>query len=162
MPCASTTEDPWLLARDRYMRDLNEEEQRLFESASLENLLDSTIATQKSHEEQSKSRTISRRLEPFVNAVCQYGEALDVYSNTYAIAMAPLWGSIRVLLHVMYLCFYFSYSFANLLNDRSLKNSRNTSRVLLKCSLESVTIFQGAGCTKHYFQVMADCYKPYR
>ncbi|KAF2228499.1 hypothetical protein EV356DRAFT_477061, partial [Viridothelium virens] len=95
-----STQDPWLQARNLYMKDLNEEEQKVFETASLENLLDSTNVARKSHEEQSRMRNISRKLEPFVNAICQFGEALDVFSNTYAIAMAPLWGSVRVLLHI--------------------------------------------------------------
>jgi len=100
MAGASTNDDPWSLACGRYMEDLDEEEKKLFETASLGNLFRSASAAQKHHEEQSKARAMSRKLEPFVSAICQYGEALDVYSNTYSLAMAPLWGSIRVLLHV--------------------------------------------------------------
>jgi hypothetical protein len=98
VPAAAT--DPWSLARDRYMEDLNEEEKRLFANASLENLFYSASAAQKEHEQRSKSRAFSAALEPFVTAIDQYASALDVYSNTYSIAMSPLWGSIRVLLHV--------------------------------------------------------------
>jgi hypothetical protein len=82
------------------MEDLNEEEKKRFATASLENLFYSASAAQKEHEEKSISRTISQRLEPFVAAIDQYGAALDVFTNTYSLAMAPLWGSIRVLLHV--------------------------------------------------------------
>ena len=121
MPSASASEDPWLLARNQYMRDLNEEEQIIFETASLENLLDSVSAAQKNHEEESKCRAISRKMGPFVNAICQFGEALDVYSNTYAIAMAPLWGSVRVLLHVVPPCFHLKAQFANLLQYQIAK-----------------------------------------
>ena len=92
--------DPWEAARTQYMKDLSNEEQKLFETATLENLLDSTTAAQREHEEKSHSRHVSRKLKPLVNAVLQYGTALDIYANTYSIAMAPLWGSIRVLLHV--------------------------------------------------------------
>ncbi|KAL9096562.1 MAG: hypothetical protein Q9165_001049 [Trypethelium subeluteriae] len=74
----STHEDPWLLVRTLYMKDLNEEEQGIFGTASPENLLDSTNAAQKSYEEQSRARSISRKLEPFINAIDQFGEALDV------------------------------------------------------------------------------------
>ncbi|XTI93507.1 hypothetical protein V2W45_1251885, partial [Cenococcum geophilum] len=97
---ASTPEDPWLLARNRYIEDLDKEEQEIFETASLENLLYSASAAQKDHKEQSKSRAISRKLEPLINAISQFGEALDIYSNTYTITMAPIWGSIRVLIHI--------------------------------------------------------------
>lgn len=92
--------DPWEAARIQYTKDLSTEEQKLFESATLGNLLDGTIAAQKEHEEKSRLRHVSKKLEPLVSAVSQYGTALDVYTNTYSIAMAPLWGSIRVLLHV--------------------------------------------------------------
>ena len=100
MACGYTYENPWLLARSRYMDDLDEEEKKIFATASLENLFYSASAAQKDYEENSKCRAISRKLEPFVGAIDQYGKALDVYSNTYSLAMAPLWGSIRVLLHV--------------------------------------------------------------
>ena len=82
------------------MADLDQEEQNIFATASLENLFYSASAAQKDHEEQSRARDISRKLEPLVSAIDQYGEALNVFSNTYSLAMAPLWGSIRVLLHV--------------------------------------------------------------
>lgn len=92
--------DPWQAAHALYMKDLNAEEQALFTTATLENLLDSTNTAQKQHKDESKSRNIFNRLEPFVNAIDQYGSVLDVYASTYPLAMAPLWGSVRVLLHV--------------------------------------------------------------
>ena len=95
--------DPWESARVLYLKDLSDEEQRLFETSTLENLLDSTAAAQKEHEEKSHSRHVSKKLEPFLNAIDQYAQALDVYSNIYAIAVAPIWGSIRVLLHVWHI-----------------------------------------------------------
>lgn len=92
--------DPWERARVEFMKDLSKEEQALFETATLDNLLNSTLAAQQEHEQNSRAREISRKLEPFVNAIEQYGKALDVYANTYSLAMAPLWGSVRVLIHV--------------------------------------------------------------
>lgn len=82
------------------MEDLDEDEKKIFATASLENLFYTASAAQKEHETESRSRAISSKLEPFVAAIDQYGSALDVISNTYSLAMAPLWGSIRVLLHV--------------------------------------------------------------
>lgn len=92
--------DPWVLARNRYMEDLDEDKKKIFATASLENLFYSASVAQKDHEAESTLRAISSKLEPFVTAIDQYGSALDVISNTYSLAMAPLWGSIRVLLHV--------------------------------------------------------------
>ncbi|KAH0556319.1 hypothetical protein GP486_005756, partial [Trichoglossum hirsutum] len=60
------------------MEDLSEEEKKIFANASLENLFYSASAAQKRHEEISKSRTISARLEPFVSAIDQYAIALDI------------------------------------------------------------------------------------
>lgn len=97
----SSPTNPWLLARDRYMEDLNDEEKEVFATASLENLFHSASAAQKEHEENSRSRALSRRLEPFVAAISQYGKALDVYSNSASV-ICPVWGSIRVLLHVKF------------------------------------------------------------
>ncbi len=95
-----TATDPWILARDRYMEDLDEDEKKIFATASLENLFYAASAAQTEHETESRSRAISSKLAPFVAAIDQYGSALDVVSNTYSLVMAPLWGSIRVLLHV--------------------------------------------------------------
>lgn len=92
--------DPWEYARAMYMKDLSTEEQKLFETSTLENLLDSTVVAQGEHEEKSRLRHISKKLEPFCSAIDQYSQALDVYTNIYSIAIAPIWGSIRVLLHV--------------------------------------------------------------
>lgn len=92
--------DPWQAAYSRFIEDLNDEEQTLFQNATLDNLLTSTDTAQKTHEDESRSRHIFQRLEPFINAIDQYSHALDIYTNAYPSVMAPLWGSIRVLLHV--------------------------------------------------------------
>lgn len=92
--------DPWESARTSFEKDLSIEERRLFETSTPDNLLKSAVAAQKEHQENSHSRCISRKLEPFISAIDQYGRALDTFSNTYSIAMTPLWESVRVLLHV--------------------------------------------------------------
>ena len=97
--CAGPT-DPWSRARNRYMEDLSEEEKKLFTNASLENLFYSASIAQKEHEERSRSRALYTKLEPFIAPIDQYSAALDVYSNACSLIMGPLWGSIRVLLHV--------------------------------------------------------------
>lgn len=93
--------DPWVRARNRYLEDLDEEEQKSFKTASIENLFYSASASQKDHEMNSKTRVLSRKLEPLIAAIDQYGKALDVFSNTYSLAMSPIWGSIRVVLQVL-------------------------------------------------------------
>jgi hypothetical protein len=99
--------DPWSLARNCYIEDLSEEEKKLFANASLENLFYSASVAQKEYEEKSKSRALYTRLEPFIAAIDQYAAALDVYSNSCSLIMSPLWGSIRVLLHVKFTLYRF-------------------------------------------------------
>ena len=92
--------DPWLLARDRYLEDLSDDEKALFENATIENIFYSASAAQKRHEADSKTRLAVRKLKPFIAALEQYGKALDIYANASSSIMCPLWGSIRVVLQV--------------------------------------------------------------
>lgn len=69
--------------RTQYIKDLSNEEQKLSETATLNNLFDRITAAQKEHEAKSHSRHISRKLEPLVSAVSQYGTVPDIYASTY-------------------------------------------------------------------------------
>jgi hypothetical protein len=90
----------WVAARSEYIAGLDEEERRLFEDATPENLLFNATTAQTSHEQASQSRAIFRRLKPFLSVIESYGAALDVYSNIYPLALALIWGSLRVMLHL--------------------------------------------------------------
>lgn len=92
--------DPWAIARSQYVADLSEDERILFDHATLENLLQASTEEQSSHQQQSRSREILPRLKPFLSAVEDFGTAFDVISNTYSIALAPLWGALRVILRL--------------------------------------------------------------
>ena len=91
---------PGTRARNRYLEDLTEDEKRLFFNASLEHLFYEASAAQKSHQADSTTRRLGTRLQPLVAAIEQYGEALDVWCNTASLILCPLWGSVRVVLHV--------------------------------------------------------------
>lgn len=95
-----STSDAWISARDRYVKDLSEEEQQMYFKASPESLLDDAIAAERSQGTNSAIRKVMEKLQPFVAAIVQYGEAIDVYSSTYSLALGPIWGSVKVLLHV--------------------------------------------------------------
>ena len=92
--------DAWIRAQDRYVEDLSEAEQRIFFRASPESLLDDTVTAERSHGMKSTTRHVMEKLQPFVAAIVQYSDAVDVYSSTYSLALGPIWGSIKVLLHV--------------------------------------------------------------
>ena len=77
-----------------------EHAQRIFVQASPETILYDASAAEKIHQAKSTTRGFVTKLQPFVEAVEQYGTALDVYSNIYPLVMGPLWGSVRVVLHV--------------------------------------------------------------
>jgi hypothetical protein len=80
---------PLIIARDQYTADLNDDERKLFDQATLENLLLASVEEHKMHEQKSQSRAIE-----------DFGTAFDVMSNTYSIALAPLWGTLRVILQL--------------------------------------------------------------
>lgn len=92
--------DAWTRARNRFVEDLTDEEQRVFFQASPETILYDASAAEKIHQTKSTTRGVLTKIQPFVEAVVQYGQALDAYSNIYPLVMGPLWGSVRVVLHV--------------------------------------------------------------
>lgn len=74
--------------------------QRIFFQASPETILYDASAAEKIHRGKSMTRGVVTKLQPFVEAIEQYGHALDVYSNIHSLVMGPLWGSVRIVLHV--------------------------------------------------------------
>ena len=92
--------DAWTLARQRFCEDLDEHERSLFVNATLHNVFYTASAAQKSYEADSKSKTFAAKTETFLAGISAWGQALDVYANTSALFLCPLWGSIRVLIHV--------------------------------------------------------------
>ena len=99
-------QDAWTRARDRYVEDLSEEEKHIYYQASLEMIYYDASASEKAHAVSSTARNAVKKIQPLVEAIQQYGQALDVYTNTYPLVIAPLWGSIRVLLHVSIDCLF--------------------------------------------------------
>ena len=92
--------DAWIRARNQYIADLSDEEQRMYFTASPETLLDDASTAESSHGVNSTTRKVMEKLQPLVAAILQYGEAVDIYSSTYSLALGPIWGSIKILLHV--------------------------------------------------------------
>ncbi|KAL8883180.1 MAG: hypothetical protein Q9192_007384, partial [Flavoplaca navasiana] len=92
--------DAWIRARDRYVGDLSREEKAVYETASPESIFYDASAAEKIHTSSSVSLRIADKLQPMIAAIEQYGKALDVYANAYPLILCPLWGSIRVVLHL--------------------------------------------------------------
>jgi tetratricopeptide (TPR) repeat protein len=94
-PSTALSLNPWDLAKERYLASLEEGERALFNEATVENLYYKT-ANESRHER--KHSKIAQKLQPLVAAIKDYGQALDVYTNISPLPLAPIWGSIRVLL----------------------------------------------------------------
>ena len=137
----SLTQDAWTRARDRFVEDLTEVEKQIYYKGSLEMIYYDASTAPKRHKEASTSSHLVDKLQPVVFAIDQYAEALDVYVNAYPLALSPLWGSLRVVLHVSSLVFTASdrTSYASLRS--SLENSKSTSKSSWTCSNELATCF---------------------
>jgi hypothetical protein len=97
---SSNPDDPWAIAKTRFLADLDDKERELFHNASLENLYYSASNVNYQDAENSKTRITIRKLGPLVSAIENYGKALDTFSNIAPLYLAPIWGSIRVVLVV--------------------------------------------------------------
>ncbi|SRR6266498_5329898 len=95
--------DPWQTAKNRYLQDIGDEEKALFNnasSASLEAFIYSASAAQKLHQSESNARALAVKIKPLIEAIEEYGKAIDVLANASSLILCPIWGSIRVVLHV--------------------------------------------------------------
>ena len=93
--------DAWTRARERYTQDLSDQEQKLYAEATAESIFYDASAAEKTHRAGSSARYFAtEKLRPLADAIEAYGKAIDVYANTYSLVLCPLWGSIRVVLHV--------------------------------------------------------------
>jgi hypothetical protein len=90
--------DPWKIAKARFLERLDDQERKLFNEATIENLYYSTSNLERQDQKESKSRAVLRELQPLISAVEDYGKALDTYANIAPTYLAPIWGSIRVIL----------------------------------------------------------------
>ncbi|KAI8931644.1 hypothetical protein NX059_011294 [Plenodomus lindquistii] len=91
---------PWETAKQRFLAGLSHEEAQEFRDATLENLFYNASAAQKRHAHGSRSWLVQERLSSLVDSIDDYGKALDVYSNTSGLILGPIWGSLRVILHI--------------------------------------------------------------
>lgn len=69
------------------LSDLDEEEKRLYFTATPETLLYEISAKEKIHGEKSKSRHLISSIQPFIDSIDHFGKALDVFANTYPLVM---------------------------------------------------------------------------
>ena len=86
---------------EAFFRTLSPDEKELFKATTIaDQILEDIILAEKAHRDGSISRKVSQALKPFLVGVSQYGQALDVVSNASSWVLSPLWGGIRVILHL--------------------------------------------------------------
>ena len=88
----------WTLAKQRFIQDLNEDEQRKFTEATPESIYYDATRTHRNYTSRSKLHGFQQSLRPLTDALEQYGKALDIFSNTYPLFLSPIWGSVRIVL----------------------------------------------------------------
>ena len=91
---------PWETAKARFLDGLSLHEVKLYENATLENIFYDASSRQKQHAVGSRSWRLQERMSSLTQSIDEYGKALDVFVNTYPLIMSPMWGALRVVLHV--------------------------------------------------------------
>ncbi|KAH6629410.1 hypothetical protein C7974DRAFT_185964 [Boeremia exigua] len=91
---------PWERAQKRFLDGLSDGERHLYEDASLENIFYDASAEQKRFARGSRASRLLDLLSPIIESIEDYGKAMDVFVNTAPLVLSPLWGSIRVLIHI--------------------------------------------------------------
>jgi hypothetical protein len=97
-PASPSGDDAWKTAKNRFLADLDPKEQDLFRNATLENIYYSTSNINRDDADKSKTRLVARKVGPLVSTVESYGKALDTFTSIAPLSLAPIWGSIRVIL----------------------------------------------------------------
>ncbi|THV47884.1 hypothetical protein BGAL_0282g00030 [Botrytis galanthina] len=87
---SANTHDPWLIARNRFIDQLDPAERALFNEATPENLYYKSSNIQKADQKNSKTRAILKSLEPLTKSIQDYGAAMDTFSNIAPLYLAPI------------------------------------------------------------------------
>ena len=88
-------------ARISFVSALSANEKRLVDSATdPESLLEEVGNLERKHQDESTTRKLIQRINPFIRGVEQYGKAFDVISNAKPEVLSLLWGGARIILHV--------------------------------------------------------------
>ena len=152
MASPTQVSDAWIRARDLYVQDLSDEEQQTFFRASPESIVDDASNAESNHGMKSTTRSVIEKLQPLVAAIEQYGHAVDVYSSTYPLALGPIWGSIKVLLHASTQNLLDYPKMLTLMSIRSHVNLANTLTSLLTCLRELAMSYRA-------FELMRDSFR---
>lgn len=90
--------DAWDIAKAHFMEGLDESERAIFNDATPENIFYNASNIQRDDQRDSKTRSLLASMQPLISAVHDYGKAVDTFANISPLYLAPIWGSIRVVL----------------------------------------------------------------
>ena len=94
-------EEPWGVAAEGFLEDLEEEERERFYKATLSNLFPSIDAAHHStHNNEIRWQAASRRLNTFLSGIEDFAKAIGLFEHAISTIISPIWGSVRVVLHV--------------------------------------------------------------
>ena len=90
----------WEAAKARFLEGLSSEEIDCFKNATPENLFYDASNTRRRYVHDSRVSLLREPLSPLIDAIDDYGKAFDVLANTYGLVLSPIWGGLRIVLHV--------------------------------------------------------------
>ena len=91
---------PLCRAFERFSRELNPKEKESFSSATLRDVLVNVRELDGAHASSSTTRSLARRIDPFLRFLDRHAKALDSMVQVYPNPSALIWGVVRVILEV--------------------------------------------------------------
>jgi len=67
-------------------------------NATASNLYNDTASTERDDRLSSKTRRAISAIQPLVDKIEEYGKAMDAFANIAPNFLAPIWGSLRVVM----------------------------------------------------------------
>jgi hypothetical protein len=93
--------DAFEAAKNKFLSSLSAQEAATLGSPhTAEDVLTEVRNAEENHRKKSTTRRYTKKIEPFLKGVEQYGKAIDVFVNVYPEALSVIWGSARLILHV--------------------------------------------------------------
>ncbi|KAK8237004.1 hypothetical protein HDK77DRAFT_493648 [Phyllosticta capitalensis] len=95
--------EPFERAKALFLEKLSSEQERMiYKTARPDNIFYQADVAHKRYTEASKLQACRTKLMPLITAIEGYGDALDTLSSisTVSTFMAPIWGGLRVVIHV--------------------------------------------------------------
>lgn len=98
MTTSLSLDDPWQIARTRFLAGLYPGEQEIFDNAGPENIIWYATGRPGWNVSQDSLLSMSAKLNLFISAMEDYSKALDVFTGTTHLYVTSIWGSIKVVL----------------------------------------------------------------